>query len=49
MQVKDRLACAGTDIEDRSVSLFDVALARNLRCGKMAATDDLCIGGLGFL
>lgn len=49
VQVKDGLACTGADIKDRSVSMFDVALARNLRCSEMAAADDLCVGGFGFL
>jgi len=49
MQVKDGLACAGADIKDGSISLLDIALARNLGRRKMTAANDLCIGGFGFL
>ena len=46
--MKDRLSRAGADVEDRAVSLLDVALARDLRGGEMAAADDLGVRGLGF-
>jgi len=49
VQVKDGLACAGPNIEDGSISLFDIALARNLGRREMTAANDFCIGGFGFL
>jgi hypothetical protein len=42
------LPCAGTNVEDGAVSLFDVALAGDLRGGEMAAANDLRIGSFGF-
>ena len=47
--MKDRLTCAGADIEDGAVSLLDVALAGDLGGGEVAATDDFGISGLGFV
>ncbi len=49
MQVEDRLSRAGTDIEDRAVSLLDVALAGYLGGGEVATADDFGVGRLGFL
>jgi len=42
--VEDRLSGAGADIENRSVSLLDVALARNLRGGEVTAANDFRVG-----
>ncbi len=45
MQVEDRLAGAGTDIEDGTVSVLEVALAGDLGGCQMAAADDVGVGG----
>jgi len=49
MQVKDRLACAWTYIQDSSISVLDFALTRDLRGGDMTAPYDFGIVSLGFL
>jgi hypothetical protein len=49
MQVKDRLSCARADVEDGSVSLFDISLARNLGGCKMALSDQLGVVLIRFL
>ena len=48
MQMEDRLPCAGADVEDRAVSLLDVALARDPRRRKMAIPDQFGIRGFCF-
>jgi hypothetical protein len=47
--MEDRLSGAGADVEDGAVSLLDVALARDLCGGQMAAADDFGVSGLGLL
>ena len=49
MEVEDRLSGAGANVEDGAVCLLDIALARNLRGGEVAAPDEFGVGGLGFL
>ena len=49
MEVEDRLSGAGADVEDRAVSLLDVALARDLRGGEMTAADDFRVGSFALL
>lgn len=39
MQVKHGLSCTRADVEDGAISVFDVALAGNLRGSEMAAAD----------
>jgi hypothetical protein len=46
--VKYGLSGTGADVEDGAVSLLDVALARDLGGGEVAAADDFGVGGLGF-
>lgn len=48
MEVEDRLAGAGADVEDGAVALLDVALAGDVGGGEVAAADDFGVGGLGF-
>ena len=48
MQVEDGLSSAGADVEDGAISLFDVALAGDLRGDEVAAADDFGVGGLSF-
>jgi hypothetical protein len=48
MEVEDGLSGARTDVEDGAVSVFDVALAGNLRGDEMAAANDFCVAGLGL-
>jgi len=48
VKVEHRLACAWAYVQDRSVSVLDFALARDLSGGKMTASDDLSVGGLGL-
>jgi len=48
MEVEDGLSGAGADVEDGAVSVLDLALAGDLRCGQMTAADDFGIGRLGF-
>lgn len=48
VQVKDRLARARAYVQDRSISVLDFTLARNL-CGReMTAADDFGVSGLCF-
>lgn len=49
VQVEDRLPGAGADIEDGAVPLLNVALARDMGGGKVAAADDFGVVRLGFL
>ena len=46
--MKDRLPCAGTDVENCAISVFDVALTRDLGRDEMASADDFGVGCLGF-
>ena len=48
MEVEDGLTGAGADVEDGAVSLLDVALARDLGSGEVAAADDFGVGSLGL-
>ena len=48
MQVEHRLPGAGTNVEDSAVSLLDVALARDLRGRKMAASNHFGVGCLSL-
>jgi len=49
VQMKHGLACAWAYVQDRSVSVFDFALACNFCGSEMTAANDFGIGGLGFL
>ncbi len=46
--MENRLSGAGAHVEDRAVSLLDVALAGDLGGGEVAAADDFGVGGLGL-
>ena len=48
VQMKHRLPCAGTHVEHGPVSLLDVALARNLGGGQVAAANHFGVLGLRF-
>lgn len=43
VQMKYRLSGTRTDVQHGSISLFDIALERDLRSCEMAAADDFCI------
>ena len=48
VEVKYGLPGAWADVEDGAVSLLDVALARDLGGGEVAAADDFRVGRLGL-
>jgi hypothetical protein len=48
VQMKNRLSGAGANIEHGAVSVFNVALAGDLRGGQVAAANDLGVSGLRF-
>ena len=48
MQMKNRLACAGTDVQYCSIAILDIALASYLGGRKMASAKDLGVLGRGF-
>jgi hypothetical protein len=48
VEVEDGLSGAGADVEDGAVSLLDVALARDLGGGEVAAANDFGVGGFRF-
>src|SRR3974377_1876250 len=41
MKVEDGLSGSGADVENRAISVLDLALARNICCRQMAVADDL--------
>jgi hypothetical protein len=43
-----RLSGAGADIEDGSIALLDIAMARDVGGSEMAAADQFGISGFGF-
>src|SRR5690349_23702785 len=43
MDVKDRLACAGSNVVNRSVAILDSALASDLRSSKLAISQNLSV------
>src|SRR3954468_23196515 len=49
MEMEHALSRAGTDVVDRPVSIFDLALARELRRDQLAVAEDLRVLRLGFL
>jgi len=46
--VKYGLACAWAYVQDRSISVLNLALARDLSSGEVTAPDDFRVSGLGF-
>src|SRR5580698_9244183 len=48
MQVEDRLPSAGPNVQNGTVSLLDIALARDLSGGQVAAPNDFGVAGLRF-
>jgi hypothetical protein len=49
VQVKDRLAGTGTDVDYGSIAIFDAALARYFGGGELAIADKFRIFGCRFL
>ena len=49
VEMKHRLPCPGTYVQNRAVSFLDVALACDLRCGEIAAADHFGVLSLSFL
>ena len=48
VQVKHRLPRAGANVQHSSIPALNLAFARNLRRGKVTASDDLCVGSFRF-
>jgi hypothetical protein len=48
VEVEDRLSGTGAHVEDRSVSLLDVALAGDFGGCEVAAANDFRVGSFGF-
>jgi hypothetical protein len=49
VQVKDGLTGAGTYVIDRTITILNAALARDLRRDQLAIPQQLCVCILGFL
>jgi hypothetical protein len=48
VQVKHRLPRAGANVQHSSIPALNLAVTRDLRRGKVTASDDLCVGSFRF-